>query len=33
MGKELVPQNNEIIFYTTPEGTVRVEVIFQDESF
>jgi hypothetical protein len=33
MGRELVPQNNEIILYTTPEGTVRVEVIFQDESF
>jgi hypothetical protein len=33
MGKELVPQNNEMIFYTTPEGSVRVEVIFRDESF
>ena len=33
MGKELVPQNNEIILYTTTEGTVRVEVVFQDESF
>jgi hypothetical protein len=33
MGKEIVPQNNEIILYTTSEGTVRVEVVFQDESF
>jgi len=33
MGKELVPQNSEIILYSTPEGTVRVEVVFRDESF
>lgn len=33
MGKELVPENNEIVLYTTPAGTVRIEVIFQDESF
>ena len=33
MGKELVPNNNEIIMYTTPSGDVRIEVIFQDESF
>ncbi len=33
MGKELVSNNNEIIMYTTPSGDVRIEVIFQDESF
>ncbi len=33
MSKALVPQNNEIIIYTTPGGDVRVEVLFQDETF
>ena len=27
------PQEGEIIFYTTPEGVTKVEVIFQDETF
>lgn len=25
--------NNEIIFYSTPEGDKKVEVLFQDENF
>lgn len=25
--------NNEIIFYATPEGNIKVEVLFQDEDF
>jgi hypothetical protein len=33
MNKELVPQENEIIFYTTPEGGIRIEVLFQSETF
>jgi len=33
MGKELVPQNNELIFYTSAEGDVHVEVLFQDDTF
>jgi hypothetical protein len=27
------PSNHEIIFYATPEGTVRVEVLFEGETF
>lgn len=26
-------KESEIILYATPEGTVRVEVFFQDETF
>lgn len=33
MGKELVPQNNELIIYSTPDGTIRVEVTYQEETF
>jgi hypothetical protein len=33
MSKELTPQDNEIIFYTTPGGAVHIEVFFQDETF
>ena len=33
MHNELVPQENEIIFYTTPDGKVSVEVLFQEETF
>jgi len=33
MGKELVPQNNEIIIYSSAEGDVRVEVLFHDNTF
>lgn len=30
---ELGEINSDIIFYTTPEGAVRVEVLYQDETF
>lgn len=33
MSKELTPQKNEIIFYTTPDGSVHIEVFFQGETF
>lgn len=33
MSKKLIPQDNEIIFYTTPDGAVHIEVFFQDETF
>jgi hypothetical protein len=33
MGKELIPQNNELIMYTSAEGDVRVEVLFQNDTF
>ena len=33
MSNELIPQENEIIFYTTPDGAVHIEVFFQNESF
>ena len=33
MSNEIVPYANEIIFYTTPEGNIRVEVIYSEESF
>lgn len=33
MSDELIPQGNDIIFYSTPEGNVKVEVVFQDETF
>jgi len=33
MSNEIVPYENEIIFYTTPDGGVRVEVIYSEESF
>lgn len=26
-------QNNEIIFYTTPTGNVKIEVVFNNETF
>ncbi|PUZ27281.1 Uncharacterized conserved protein [Chitinophaga costaii] len=28
-----IPQNNEIIFYTSPEGDIKIEVFFNDETF
>jgi len=31
MSKALTPQN-ELIFYSTPDGAVHVEVFFQDET-
>ncbi len=33
MSNKLVPQENDLIFYSTPDGSIRVEVIFQDETF
>lgn len=33
MSSELTPQENEIIFYTTPDGAVHIDVFFQSESF
>jgi hypothetical protein len=33
MSKELTPQSNELIFYSSPDGDVRVEVFFQEETF
>lgn len=33
MSGELTPRESEIIFYSTPDGAVRVEVIFQSETF
>ncbi|MDR6571037.1 virulence RhuM family protein [Chitinophaga ginsengisegetis] len=27
------PQNNEIIFYSSPEGDIKIEVFFNDETF
>ncbi len=33
MTDEKTPQNNEILLYTTPDGAVRVDVLYEDESF
>jgi hypothetical protein len=33
MSEYLTNQSNELIFYSSPEGDVRVEVFFQDETF
>ena len=33
MGKELTPQFNDILFYTTPNGQVSIEVFYQSETF
>ncbi len=33
MSEESTPREGEIIFYTTPEGMTKVEVVFQDETF
>ncbi len=33
MSKDLTPQSNDIIFYSSPKGDVRVEVFFQEETF
>jgi hypothetical protein len=33
MNKDMVPQENELIFYSTPDGKVNVEVLFQSETF
>lgn len=33
MSNELTPQENDIIFYTTPDGNVNIEVFFLGETF
>ncbi|NTU43359.1 MAG: virulence RhuM family protein [Nitrospirales bacterium] len=33
MSKELTPGEGDIIFYTTPDGAVHIDVFFQDETF
>ena len=33
MTKELTPREGDIIFYTTPDGAVHIEVLFQNETF
>ncbi len=33
MSKDITPQSNDIIFYSSPDGDVRVEVFFQEETF
>jgi len=33
MSKDNTPPSNDIIFYSSPEGDVRVEVFFQEETF
>ena len=33
MTDEKTPRNNEILLYTTPDGAVRVDVQYEDESF
>ena len=33
MSKELTPREGDIIFYTTPDGAVHIEVFFQNETF
>ena len=31
--KNIAPQSNDIIFYSSPNGDVKVEVFFEDETF
>ena len=33
MSNELTPQYSDIIFYTSPEGNVQVEVMYNEETF
>ena len=33
MSNEIIPQGSDLILYSTPDGRVRVEVVFQDETF
>ena len=33
MADNPTPREGQIIFYTTPEGVTKVEVVFQDETF
>jgi hypothetical protein len=30
---EIAPQHNDIIFYSSPDGNVKIEVVFNDETF
>ncbi len=32
MGKEIIPQESDFLLYTTPDGDIRVDVLFQDET-
>jgi hypothetical protein len=32
MSNEIIPQENDLILYSTPDGSVRVEVVFQNET-
>lgn len=33
MNEEITPQYSDIIFYSSPEGNIHVEVVFSDETF
>ena len=33
MANDNTPQNNEIILYSSPDGDIKIEVFFNDESF
>lgn len=33
MSTNLTPESNELIFYATPNGNIRIEVFFQEETF
>jgi hypothetical protein len=33
MQHDTTPSNHEMIFYSTPDGTVRVEVLYEGETF
>ncbi|MFT4155905.1 RhuM family protein [Parafilimonas sp.] len=33
MANDNTPQDKEIIFYATPEGNIKVEVLYNDETF
>ena len=33
MSKNLIPPSNDILFYSSPGGDIRVEVFFQEETF
>jgi hypothetical protein len=33
MNNELVPQSNDVIIYSSPDGEIRLEVVSQNETF
>ena len=33
MNEEITPQYSDIIFYSSPEGNIHVEIVFSDETF